>query len=85
MTTVDYPPPAPTPSPIALMLIWKALFVKKYAEKGVQGQDRTVDLPIFRRKRNSQLSLFSHTQFVGVSVWSLMGLFGVVESVHIKL
>ena len=29
------------------------------------------------------LVLYSHTQFVGVSVWSLMGLCGVVESVHI--
>ena len=35
------------------------------------------------------LVLQSHTQFVGVSVWSLMGLCGVVEScahsVHMKL
>ena len=50
---------------------------------GGQGRDRTVDLPIFRRKRHSQLGLSGHTQLVGVSVWFLMGLCGAVESVHI--
>ena len=33
-------------------------------KKGGQGQDRTVDLPIFRRKRNSQLDLSGPTQFL---------------------